>query len=121
MQTTLQVHLRIEVGPTCLVSSLEYLFLVLGFHGSIVESLLFIRKVNGRVIILLKYVDDILIKSSHIRAISSLLVELGCLFAMKEFRSQHFFLGLMLIVHLHLYIFHNPNILSEQNWTVSSQ
>ena len=66
----------------------------LGFQSTYSDSSLFVKNVNGSVVILLLYVDDIIITGSASQAISDVIHALAREFDIKDLGSLHYFLGI---------------------------
>lgn len=75
--------------------------LQLGFRASLADSSLFVY-IHGSVrIYLLIYVDDILVTGNDPASITSLILDLGRLFSMKDLGPAHYFLGMELTRNSH--------------------
>jgi len=84
----------LKQAPRAWFSRLSNQLLELHFKSSKANSSLFIYKAHGIQIFVLIYVDDIIITSSHIGAISKLIHDLDSSFALKDLGPLHFFLGI---------------------------
>jgi hypothetical protein len=79
--------------PCAWFSRLSARLLELKFKSSKSDLSLFIYKTHDIIIFVLIYVDDIIITSSNIAAISQLISDLHSSFALKDLGPLHFFLG----------------------------
>jgi hypothetical protein len=86
-------YMALTQAPRAWFSRLSTRLIELGFHGSKADSSLFIFRSSTQVIYVLIYVDDIIITSSDICAISKLIQELSSEFALKDLGPLHYFLG----------------------------
>jgi hypothetical protein len=87
----------LKQAPRTWLSRLSGKLLQLGFVGSKADSSLFIYRRAAITMFLLIYVDDIIIVSSVLTAITKLLQLLGIDFAVKDLGSLHYFLGIEVI------------------------
>ena len=87
----------LKQAPRAWFSRLSTKLLELGFHGSCLDSSLFIYKTKSLTMYILIYVDDIIITSSQPVAIDDLLRSLTHDFAVKDLSTLNFFLGLEVI------------------------
>ncbi|KAM2302248.1 hypothetical protein FF2_032543 [Malus domestica] len=69
----------------------------LGFKSTYSDSSLFVKVVNGTVVILLLYVDDIIITGSASQAISDVIHALTQEFDIKDLGPLHYFLGIQVV------------------------
>jgi hypothetical protein len=83
----------LKQAPCAWFSRLRAWLLDLKFTSSKSDSSLFIYKAQGITIFVLIYVDDIIITSSHLGAISQLINDLHSSFALKDLGHLNFFLG----------------------------
>lgn len=70
--------------------------LAIGFHASLSDTSLFIRKDGSDIVILLLYVDDIIIPGSNNLKINHVVQELFEVFDLKDLGKLTFFLGLQI-------------------------
>ncbi|XP_050147355.1 uncharacterized mitochondrial protein AtMg00810-like [Malus sylvestris] len=68
----------------------------LGFTNTYSDSSLFVKHVDGSIVILLLYVDDIIITESATSAIQQVITDLTKEFDIKDLGSLHFFLGIQI-------------------------
>ena len=68
-----------------------------GFQNSASDSSLFYSNINGSLIFIIIYVDDILITCDNSTAIHTLIHDLNTAFALKTLGSVHYFLGFEVI------------------------
>lgn len=64
------------------------------FHTSRSDTSLFIQHIEGELVVLLIYVDDILVTGSHIKFVKKVVHQLGAEYALKDFGEFNYFLGL---------------------------
>jgi len=95
----------LKQAPRAWFSRLSAKLLELKFQSSKTDSSLFTYKANGIIIFMLIYVDEIIITSSNIVAISQLISVLHSFFALKDLGPLHYLLGVEATWHedgLHL-------------------
>jgi hypothetical protein len=68
----------------------------LGFQASLVDPSLFVQHSSLSVVILLLYLDDIILTSSHYSLLSSVIAALTQKFDMKDTGKLNYFLGLQI-------------------------
>jgi hypothetical protein len=66
----------------------------MGFEASVADASLFVRNQGGHVVYLLVYVDDILIASQDLATVTTVKVELGSEFDVRDLGESKFFLGM---------------------------
>ena len=83
-------------APKAWFARLRSTHLQKGFQNSASDSL-FYSNINGRLIFILVYVDDIMITGDNSTTIRTLIHDLNTDFALKTLRSMHYFLGFEVI------------------------
>lgn len=73
---------------------LKMVLLKIGFHGSQHDPSLFISHAQGRIMLILVYVDDIIITGNNHEYMASCISLLAFEFALKDLGDLHFFLGI---------------------------
>lgn len=95
----------LKQSPRAWFQTLSSALIAYGFHGSQYDPSLFVLHSNGRTIIFLVYVDDIIVTGTHLDSIQTLIVHLQSQFALKDLGPLHYFLGIEVSSHnngLHL-------------------
>jgi hypothetical protein len=82
----------LKQAPRFWFSRLSTRLLELNFKSSKADSSLFLYKAYGITILVLIYVNDIIITSSHLRAIFQLIPDLHSSFTLKDLGLLHFFM-----------------------------
>ena len=85
---------RLKQAPRAWYSRLSSKLCALGFVPSKADTSLFLYNKSDVTVFVLIYVDDIIVTSSSDCAISALLQDLTCEFAIKDLGELHFFLGI---------------------------
>jgi hypothetical protein len=84
----------LKQAPRAWFIRLSHALLDIGFCGSQVDPSLFIYHTNHIHIFLLVYVDDIIVTGNHVATMQSLIDKLKSDFALKDFGSLSYFLGI---------------------------
>ena len=82
-----------------------------GFHTSKLDTSLFIQHIEGELVVVLIYVDDILVTGSHTRFVEKKIHLLGTEYALKNLENLIIFLVLKSHHHMKDSIFLRPNTL----------
>lgn len=85
---------RLKQAPRAWFSRLSQALLSFGFIASKCDHSLFIKRLNGRVIYVLVYVDDILITGTSATDVQSLISQLHSTFSLKNLGKLDYFLGI---------------------------
>jgi len=84
----------LKQAPRAWYNRLSEFLLSIGFQASKVDASLFILSLNGAMIYLLVYVDDILLTESNSALLHRLITLLQTEFKLQDLGSVHFFLGI---------------------------
>lgn len=94
---------RLKQAPQALYDKLKWYLLELQFQRSAYDVSLFHRKIDGTLVLILVYVDDILITGSSTSQILEVIQLLNIQFALKHPRLVHYFLGIEVTYSSHSY------------------
>jgi len=84
----------LKQAPRAWYNRLSEFLISIGFQASKVDTSLFILSLNGAMIYLLVYVDDILLTGSNSALLHRLITLLQTEFKLRDLGSVHFFLGI---------------------------
>jgi hypothetical protein len=84
----------LKQAPRAWYNKLSEFLISIGFQASKVDTSLFILSLNGAMIYLLVYVDDILLTGSNSALLHRLITLLQTEFKLRDLGSVHFFLGI---------------------------
>ena len=93
----------LKQSPRAWYTKLSTYMLKCGFQGSKSDTLVFFSNKGSSIIILLIYVDDIIITSSHSVLVNSLINQLHNQFALKDLGSLSYF-KLLVLHHPCIYV-----------------
>ncbi|MCP4491938.1 MAG: DDE-type integrase/transposase/recombinase [Gammaproteobacteria bacterium] len=83
----------LKQSPRCWNHALHDQLLVLGFAQSDADACIYVKQVNGELVILAVYVDDIILAAKGEETLSELKKQLSGKFKMKDLGELHYFLG----------------------------
>lgn len=93
----------LKQAPGAWYSTFSAFLLTQGFHNSVSNTSLFIRKTSTSHTLLVIYVDDILLTRSDNHLIDQLLHQMPLTFSMKELGSISYFLMILVLAHRYGY------------------
>ncbi|KAK6124941.1 hypothetical protein DH2020_041316 [Rehmannia glutinosa] len=84
----------LKQAPRAWFTTLKQFLTTIGFQVSVSDSSLFHKRENGKLLLILVYVDDILLTGDDSHAITSVIQQLNQKFALKTLGEVNYFLGL---------------------------